>query len=128
MSAPARAGAVIYAKNLEAISAFYEKLLSMARAYDGAEFHILESPDFQLVVHGIPPHIASEIVIQSPPIPRSETAIKLFFTTPSLAAARRDAPILGGAVFEETWDGPGFRACNACDPEGNIFQLREFTA
>jgi predicted enzyme related to lactoylglutathione lyase len=36
---------------------------------------------------------------------------------------RRRQP--GGEVFTEPWEGPGFRVCNACDPEGNIFQVRE---
>jgi hypothetical protein len=28
-------------------------------------------------------------------------------------------------VFEEEWEGPGFRVRNAHVPEGNILQLRE---
>lgn len=85
----------------------------------------LESPDFQMVVHAIPPHIASTIVISSPPVRREQTAIKLFFTVSSLSEARATAAKLGGEVFSEQWNGPGFRVCNACDPEGNIFQVRE---
>ena len=50
---------------------------------------------------------------------------RLFFTVPSIAAARSVAAALGGEVFTEQWKGPGFTVCNAMDPEGNIFQVRE---
>jgi hypothetical protein len=32
---------------------------------------------------------------------------------------------LGGGLFGPLWPGPGFRARNAFDPEGNVCQLRE---
>ena len=32
---------------------------------------------------------------------------------------------LGGDVHARQWRGPGFLVCNANDPEGNIFQIRE---
>ncbi|MCM1982713.1 hypothetical protein [Lyngbya confervoides] len=47
---------------------------------------------------------------------------------PSLSVARADAARLGGEVFNENWRGSGFVACNAMDPEGNVFQLREHVA
>ncbi|HEU4613995.1 MAG TPA: hypothetical protein VFS15_18000, partial [Kofleriaceae bacterium] len=73
----------------------------------------------------IPAAIAERIVITSPPERREDTALKFFFTVPSIEAARATAVSLGGAVFDERWNGPGFVVCNACDPEGNIFQVRE---
>jgi predicted enzyme related to lactoylglutathione lyase len=33
---------------------------------------------------------------------------------------------LGGVLYAEQWQGPGFLVNNACDPEGNVFQVREF--
>ena len=125
MPGPARAGALIYAKDLEGLAAFYERLLPMTRAHASKELIVLESPDFQLLVHAIPPHIAPTVIIKSPPEKRQQTAIKLFFTVASLSEARATAAKLGGEVFPEQWEGPGFRVCNACDPEGNIFQVRE---
>jgi predicted enzyme related to lactoylglutathione lyase len=44
----------------------------------------------------------------------------------SLAEAKAQATALGGIVFDDEWSGPRFRVRNACDPEGNVFQLREF--
>jgi predicted enzyme related to lactoylglutathione lyase len=125
MPGPARAGAFVYAKNAERLAAFYETLLPMTRAHASAELIVLESPDFQLVVHAIPPHIAATVVVESPPKRREQTAIKLFFTVSSIAEARNTAATIGGEVFLEQWQGPGFRACNASDPEGNVFQVRE---
>lgn len=125
MPGPARAGAFLYAKDPERLASFYETLLPMSRAHASTELIVLQSPDIQLVVHAIPQDIASTVVIKSPPERREQTALKLFFTVSSIAEARSTAASLGGEVFSEQWDGPGFRVCNACDPEGNIFQVRE---
>jgi predicted enzyme related to lactoylglutathione lyase len=54
--------------------------------------------------------------------------LKFFFTVPSLAKARAIASNLGGEIFNENWNGPGFIVCNAMDPEGNVFQVRETVA
>lgn len=126
MPGPARAGALVYAKNLEQLATFYETLLSMVRLHASDELIVLESPDFQLLLHAIPPHIAATIVITSPPKRREQTPMKLFFSVSSIEEARATAARMGGEVFSEQWQGPGFRVCNACDPEGNIFQVREW--
>jgi predicted enzyme related to lactoylglutathione lyase len=125
MSGSARAGAVIFAKEVLRVSAFYRELLSMSRLHADAEHHVLQSPDLQLVIHAIPPHIASTFTIASPPEPREEAAIKLFFTVDDLDAAAATAHRLGGRINEQGWSGPGFQARDGCDPEGNVFQLRE---
>lgn len=97
----------------------------MRRLHASAELIVLESRDIQLLVHRIPPDIAAGISIGSPPQKRENTALKFFFTADSLAAARATAARLGGEVFAERWRGPGFIVCNAMDPEGNVFQVRE---
>ena len=128
MPGPARAGAVIYAVDLTRMAAFYETLLGMRRRSAAADHAVLESADIELVVHAIPEIIASTIAITSPPELREEAALKLFFTVPSLAEAQRLAATAGGEVFDETWEGNGFLARNGRDPEGNIFQVREFVS
>jgi predicted enzyme related to lactoylglutathione lyase len=125
MSGPARAGLFIYAKEMSRVAGFYESLLGMARAYASPELVVLRSPDIQLTVHAIPSAIASSISVSSPPGQRDNAALKFFFTVPSIAEARANAPALGGEVLAQQWQGPGFRVCNAVDPEGNIFQVRE---
>ncbi len=125
MPGPARAGALIYAKDLGKLSSFYQELLSMTLLNADAEHHVMESADFQLILHAIPPHIAATVEIATPPEPREEQAIKLFFTVPSLSAAAETAASLGGSLFGQEYEGPGFRVRNGLDPEGNIFQVRE---
>jgi predicted enzyme related to lactoylglutathione lyase len=125
MAGPVRAGALVYAKDLARVSKFYEEVLQMRRVLDDADHHVLESPDLQLIVHAIPAHIAATIAIESPPEPREEAAIKLFFTVASFADASAVAASLGGMLYEQEWAGPGFKVRNGCDPEGNILQLRE---
>lgn len=125
MSGPSRAGLFLYAKDLEAVAGFYASVLHLTRVHSDAELVILQAQGMQLVVHAIPAHIASGITIASPPVRREKSAMKFFFTIPSLAAATAEAAARGGEVLTERWTGPGFRVANGCDPEGNVFQLRE---
>ena len=125
MPGPARAGALIYAKDLERLSGFYQQLLSMKLLRADSEHHVIESADMQLIIHAIPPHIAATFSIATPPLPREEQAIKLFFTVSSASDAARVASSLGGALFGNEYTGPGFTVRNGYDPEGNIFQVRE---
>ena len=125
MPGPARAGGLIYAKDLERLSVFYETLLLMSKIHASSDHVVLESPDFQLIVHAMPPDIAKTVIVMSPPEQRERTPLKLFFTIPNISAARSEAAKLGGEIFSDQWEGPGFNVCNACDPEGNIFQVRE---
>lgn len=125
MPGPARAGLFIYAKDLSRLAKFYESFLGMTRAHATPDLVVLRSPDIQLTLHAMPPAIAASITISDPPAKRDNTALKFFFTVPSLAQAQDLAPSLGGEVLQEQWRGPGFTVCNAVDPEGNIFQVRE---
>jgi predicted enzyme related to lactoylglutathione lyase len=125
MPGPARTGLLIYAKDLVAVSSFYEQVLSAKVLRADDEHRVLQSPDVQLIIHAIPEQYASSIVIQAPPIPREEQAIKPFFTVASLATAKRVAEQCGGKVWGPVWPGPGIQVRNFCDPEGNIVHLRE---
>ena len=100
----------------------------MVRRRNDDELVVLHSPDIQLLVHLVPPEYADGITLTTPPQRRLQTSLKFFFTVPSIASARQTAARLGGEVFEEVWQGPGFVVCNAMDPEGNVFQVREATA
>ena len=128
MSGPARAGLFLYAKDSDRISKFYEAVAGMSTIHKTEDLTVLESPDIQLLVHKIPSKIARDIDITSPPQKRENTALKFFFTVPSLDSARVNARDLGGDIFNENWSGPGFVVCNAMDPEGNVFQVRESVA
>lgn len=123
----ARTGVLIYAKDLDAVSAFYERVLDARVLHADREHKVLQTPDVQLIVHAIAASFARSIVIDVPPVPREEQAIKPFFTVERLDDAERIAEHLGGRVIGPVWPGPQLRVRNVCDPEGNIVQLRERT-
>lgn len=125
MSGPTKAGLFVYAKNIASLAHFYETVLGMTRMHATTDIVVLQLQDIQLIVHQIPAHIASTIDISTPPQRRENSALKFFFTVDSIAGARKAANDLGGEVFNEQWQGPGFTVCNAMDPEGNVFQVRE---
>ena len=127
MPGPARAGALIYARDPGLLSHFYRTLLQMEIRSQSDELIVQENADIQLLLHAIPAPYAEQVVITTPPQLREQGAIKLFFTVPSLAWAEAKASDLGGGLLPQQWSGPGFVVRNAFDPEGNILQLREFT-
>lgn len=127
MQGPARSGVLIYAKQIDEVSEFYSQVLDLRCVHADAEHHVLHSEDVRLIIQAIPASIANSIEIAVPPKPREEQAIKPFFTVDNLAEAERIVVKSGGAVCGPVWPGPGFRARNVCDPEGNIIHLREFS-
>ena len=129
MPPQAKPGAVIYAKDLPQVSAFYAGVVGFEAAHSEAAHIVLESPLFQLVVLSIPRAIASSIEITSPPARRTDAPIKLVFFVPSLDVCREAAARLGGELNppEREWWFQGARVCDGQDPEGNVFQLREKT-
>lgn len=125
-----RAGAVLYAKNLDRVAAFYSAIPGF-RAADRDNEHVrIESSAFQLVVLQMPEHAASGIAIADPPARRSDAAIKLVLFVPSIAAVRASAPSLGAALngVDGEWSFNGWRVCDGLDPEGNVIQFRERAA
>ncbi|KOC20254.1 hypothetical protein GL58_12205 [Comamonas testosteroni] len=125
MPGPAAAGVLIYAKDFQSLAGFYEQVLGMQRLHEDEHIIVLESAALQLVIHALPAEIAARVKIGTPPQRRADVALKFFVTVPAIAEAQDAAQALGGQVFDERWQGPGFAACNAMDKEGNVFQLRE---
>lgn len=125
MPGPAQTGVLFYVKSVETVSRFYERVLGAKLVHSDHEHRVLQSPDVQLVIHAIPEQYADSVVIETPPAPREQQAIKPFFTVQSLAEAERVAEQCGGSLYGPVWPGPGMRVRNVCDPEGNIVHLRE---
>jgi predicted enzyme related to lactoylglutathione lyase len=119
--------AVVFAKNVAQVAKFYEGVLSMSIAHADPDHIVLNSEDFQLVVHAIPKQVAETIAIAVPPEIREDTPIKLCLPVSSLAEARAKAAVLGGKVRsqDKEWNGPNFKACDGYAPEGNVVQFRE---
>jgi hypothetical protein len=126
MSDHERAGAVLYAKDVARVSAFYAGIAGMAVTHTEADHVVLESPSLQLVVVAIPAAIAATIDIADPPQRRTDTPIKLAFAVESLDGARKAAPLLGGELdpVEREWVFRQHRVCDGHDPEGNVVQFR----
>lgn len=127
MSHAAQAGAVIFAKDLQRVATFYEKLLGLPAVHSESDHVVLASAQCEFVIHAIPKTIADTLTIAVPPERRTETPIKLYFFVASIAEARLKAAALGGELNspKSEWDALGFRACDVHDPEGNVLQLRE---
>ena len=120
-------GAVVFAKNVNVLSEFYEKLLGLSVVLKESDKCVLESNSLTLTVHGIPLHIAENIEISVPPEIRENTAVKMCFPVVSIIEARTLASSKGGCVYTKAneWENNKFIACDGYDPEGNVFQVCE---
>jgi len=127
MSVKDRAGAVVYAKDIARVSAFYAGVAGLRIAHSEDDHIVLESKGLQLVVVAIPERIASSIEIETPPVRREDTPIKLVLPVPSISAVRVAAPKYGGELNagEREWTFQGTRVCDGHDPEGNVVQFRQ---
>lgn len=130
MSTQPKAGAVLFAKDVARLAAFYAQVLAVLPKHAHTEKVVIEAEQFLLVIHAIPPATAAGVQIETPPLLRENVPVKLFLPVRSLAQARVSAERLGGGMKDDAaiWNGPGFRACDGYDPEGNVVQFREAVA
>jgi predicted enzyme related to lactoylglutathione lyase len=130
MALPFSAGAVVYAKDIRRLARFYAAVADLELMHEVDDHIVLESETYELVIVAIPAAIAARIVITTPPERRENTAVKLVFAVPSLAAAREHAALNGGELHPpgKEWRFQGLRVCDGIDPEGNVIQLRELPA
>ena len=122
-----RSGAVIYAKNIDRIAAFYSAVVGLREEARDKDHIVLGSPGFQLVVLQTPGEIASQIDIIVPPQRRSMAAIKLVFFVRSITKVRTSVAEFGGVMNspDKEWSFQGMIVCDGLDPEGNVIQFRE---
>ena len=130
MSKLPKPSAVIFAKDPARVAQFYRRLFSMADILSDDQHIVLDSENFQLVIHSIPQTIADTVRITEPPAVRSNMPVKLCLPVASIAQARAAAPALGGSIQppDQAWQSPSFRACDGYDPEGNVIQFRDAAA
>ena len=130
MSTPITAGAVVFAKDVVRVSRFYARVAGLEAVHEVADHVVLEAEGYELVEVALPAAIAERIVIQTPPERRENTALKLVFWVDSLVDARAAARDAGGALNppEKEWNFQDTVACDGCDPEGNMIQLRQAAA
>jgi predicted enzyme related to lactoylglutathione lyase len=121
---PVPLAAVVYAKDLDRLAAFYRTLLGWevleARA---GEFVCLAPPDGSVELTVVAGH---GVTAADPPTRRTTTAVKCSFSVDDLVAARARAAELGGLVDPSAteWTWREMVHCDGHDVEGNVFQLR----
>ncbi|HRJ26763.1 MAG TPA: VOC family protein [Fimbriimonadaceae bacterium] len=125
---PRAVGAVIYALDARKLARFYADVLDFDREEVDEDFVRLVGPQSELVIVQAPAEWTDSVVIESPPALREETAIKFFLQVRSIPEARSQAARLGGGIYDEDreWMMGSFLVVDGFDPEGNIFQLREW--
>ena len=111
--------AILFAKDIHRLTAFYERLgleaIEATRATNWVEF-AAGSTTFAL--HAIPDEIAAGIEIADPPVLREETPIKLVFSVDDVDAECARLAAAGIQLTRRPWG-----VAEGADPEGNIFQV-----
>jgi predicted enzyme related to lactoylglutathione lyase len=122
-----KSGAVIFAKDVEAVARFYEAAVPMTIIAEEDGAVRLENETIQLVIHALPKAVAAQIEISVPPKVREQSAIKPVFAVDSLERVRGIVSAFGGGMnlASSAFVWAGFRACDGHDPEGNQVQFRE---
>ena len=121
-----KVNAVLFVKDLQRVADFYLNALDMTCVFSDADHSVLNSSDFELIVHQIPKSIADGITIQQPPVRRTEGAIRLDFPVQSIEECRNKAEIFGGEIDRNPphWAGPNTNFFFGYDPEGNQFGVK----
>jgi len=127
MSYQSRTGAVLFAKKVDEVAAFYASVLGLREANRDTDHILLESPGFQLVVHRLTEHMAKTVETSETPVRRASAAFKPVFFVSNLTSVRTEAEVHGGIVEpkDKEWSFNGTVVCDALDPEGNVIQFRQ---
>src|SRR5690349_493064 len=112
--------AMIYVKDLPRMAAFYSEMLGLKRTDDGGHDSWVEfdAGGARFALHAIPADIARKIDISSPPRPREQDPVKLFFQVESVEAERARLTAAGVTMVQRPWG-----SWDGIDPEGNIFGI-----
>jgi len=76
----------------------------------------------RFALHAIPPEIARDITISSPPKARETSPAKLIFAVDNVPAERDRLEGMGVPMLPRPWQ-KAAEECDGVDPEGNIFQI-----
>ena len=91
-------GLVIFAKNKELVSSFYQQALGLKLEESDKTHDLLVGQGHEVVVHAISKAYANSIEIASPPVPRDETPMKPTFVVEDLEVVRSAAKSTGGGA------------------------------
>lgn len=120
-------GVCIFAKNKEAMSAFYRQTLGLKVQGSDKTHDLLVGKGQEVVIHAISKAYADSIHIETPPVPRDDSPIKPTFVVKDLAAVREAVEQTGGFLkpLKKAWRFRGFIVLDGWDPEGNIVQFKQ---
>lgn len=116
---------IIFAKNMEEMTSFYENVLGLScvkTSDDTDTFVSFDAGGIQVSLHAIPADYARHIEISVPPTARANTPLKLVFHVDDVEATRT---VLNsrGANMKAVQKFGKLHLCDGLDPEGNIFQI-----
>jgi predicted enzyme related to lactoylglutathione lyase len=116
--------AILYVKDLERMKRFYGAMLGASPGNQEWTdvWATFKTGGACFSLHAIPAETARGIKIESPPVPREEHPVKLIFEVKDVEAERARLESLGIQTLRRPWQKPG-EACDAVDPEGNVFQI-----
>ena len=114
---------MIFAKDMQAMTAFYRDVIGMQEAPGGsADWQVLTSDGAELALHAIPKDVAAKIEIAEPPRPRHDVPVKVCFRASDPKAVREELLAKGVQMFESSGFGD-LVLCDGTDPEGNMIQF-----
>ena len=124
MTGPRLSHVLIFTTDLERMARFYAGAFGLRRDDSGdANFVMMRSESgAEVALHQVPPHIAAEIALTSPPRWRDDTAFKVCFEVDDLAG-QRQAILDHGGQAKAPWSWRGTDFCECADVEGNGLQL-----
>jgi predicted enzyme related to lactoylglutathione lyase len=116
--------AILYVKDLERMKRFYSEMLGIVPTNHQwtDTWATFETGGSRFSLHAIPAEIAKNIEIGSPPTPREQDPVKLIFEVNDVESERARLESLGAQTLRRPWQKAG-EACDAVDPEGNVFQI-----
>ena len=120
-------GLVVFAKDKQRVSAFYQATLSLHAEESEPSHDLLRGGGYEVVVHAIPGKYASTITIARPAVAREDTPFKPTFIVADLEVVRAAAVATGGYLkpAERAWHFRGCTVLDGWDPEGNIVQFKQ---
>ena len=126
MHTPPAPSVVLFVADVPRVSAFYRALASMALLHEDEMHVVLGIDGLELVIHQLRGEPTVQPDANGRPTLREDSYWKLCLPVQSLPAARETGAAHGGGIRtpEHGREGPGFRACDGHDPEGNVMQVR----
>lgn len=123
---PLSAGAVLFVGDVQRVARFYEVAAQMTVVWEDPGLIVLDAHGMQLVVHAVDA-LADQIGRTEAPEPFEDSAVKLVFPVNTLSETAVRVAECGGRMLgdDRVFVARGFRAADACDPEGNVVQFRE---